>query len=492
MDVEVVTGQGRVTGRRDGEVSSFRGIPYASAPCGSLRFAPPRAPEPGDVDARGWGATVSTPPQRSAAIAELLPEPKRPGAQPLNLNVWTSDLAGRSPVLVWIHGGGFVTGTGSTAAFDGGRLCTRGLVVVTINYRLAVEGFVAIEGCVPNRGLLDQIAALEWVRDNIAHFGGDPAQVTVAGESAGAMSVITLLAMPRARGLFRRAIAQSGAGHHVHSRAEAEHVAAELSGELGVAMTPETLAGVPDSRLYAALNSVLDRLPARPAPEGMKFSRLGVQPVVDGDLLPDWPLAAIRAGAGTDVDLLVGTNSHEYGLFVEAGGLAPRLDEPTMRSLVARLGTEVEALLPAYRRHLATDAPATLYEALQSDWFAVVPMLRLLEARAAASASTHVYEFVWQPDTFEGRLGACHTIEVPFVFDTLDAEWGRRLRGEAPQTVADLMAGVWSSFVRTGDPGWPADDPRTHPVARLSDRVDVVPDPHQWRAAIWDGLIPTR
>jgi para-nitrobenzyl esterase len=488
VTAEIVLPQGLIRGRVVDEIATFKGIPYAAAPVGPLRFAAPQPPPRVDVvDATDYGATVSTPPQRSPEIDMLLPDPVRAGRQPLNLNVWTPDTTGRLPVLVWVHGGGFVTGAGSTDVYDGTAFARDGVVTVTFNYRLAVEGFVAIDGAPHNRGLLDQVAALEWVRDNIAAFGGDPGQVTVAGESAGAMSVVTLLSMPRARGLFHRAIAQSGAGHHVHTVDEAAYVAELLGAELGVATTCAALDAVPLDHLHAAFNRVLGLATASDEPRGRSIRRLGAQPVVDGDILPGRPVEAIRGGAGAGVDLLIGTNADEYGLFVQATGLADRLDEPMLAGLVDRLGDEIAALLPAYRAEDPAASPSRLFRELQADWFFVVPMLRLLEARRTTGAATHVYQFAWNPPTFGGDLGACHTLDVPFVFDTLDVAWGRALRGDAPQSLADLMHAAWVSFIVSGDPGWPAHEPGRQ-VMRFDDESVVVSDPHARRRARWTGL----
>ncbi|GAA4743540.1 carboxylesterase family protein [Nocardioides endophyticus] len=485
--------QGTIRGLEEAGICSFRGIPYAAAPVGALRFAAPQSPpRVAVVDATSYGATVSTPPQRSPEIDALLPDPVRPGDQPLNLNIWTPDVSARLPVLVWIHGGGFVTGAGSTEVFDGSAFARDGVVVVTINYRLAVEGFVALPGAVANRGLLDQVAALEWVRDHIAAFGGDPDLVTVAGESAGAMAVSTLLSMPRARGLFRRAIAQSGAGHHVHSADEAAFVAELFAADLGVELSCDAVAAIPVDDLHQALNRVLGSATASEDPRGRRIRRLGVQPVVDGDVLPARPVEAIGAGAGADVDLLIGTNTDEYGLFVEATGLAARLDEEMLAGLVGRLGDDVAALLPSYREDAPGASPERLFRDVQADWFFVVPMLRLLEARRAATGRTHVYQLAWNPPTYGGRLGACHTLEIPFVFDTLADPWGQDLRGvDAPQRLADEMHRAWVSFVTTGDPGWPAYAPDLGVLrfdAGDGRASEVVLDPHARTRDRWAGL----
>ncbi|MDT9592160.1 carboxylesterase family protein [Nocardioides zeae] len=489
MDVDVVIAQGRVTGTRAGGVSVFRGVSYAAAPRGPLRFAAPAPPPRGDVDARAWGATVATPPQRSPEIDALLPDPVRAGDQPLNVNVWTPDPAARLPVLVWVHGGGFVTGAGSITAYDGAALARGGVVVVTFNYRLAVEGFVALGGAPANRGLRDQLAALAWVQDNIGAFGGDPDRVTLAGESAGAMAVVTLLSAPGAAGLFHRAVAQSGAGHHVHTPDEAAVVAELLGRELGVPPTAEAVGAVAEADVHGALNRVLGTVAAGREPGTAPLRRLGVQPVVDGEVLPARPVDALRAGAGADVDLLIGTNADEYGLFVTATGLDARLDEAALTGLVRRLGPDVAGLLPAYRERHPGATPADLYRRLQADWFFRVPQLRALAARhdTAGAGRTYAYEFAWSPATFDGRLGACHTLEVPLVFDSVDDPWGRALRGEVPRPVVEVVHGAWRRFVVDGDPGWPEHGPEQR-VGVLTDRVDVVDDPYRWTADLWAGL----
>ncbi|WP_338180311.1 carboxylesterase family protein [Jatrophihabitans sp.] len=488
--VEVGIAQGIFRGRAAGGVSWFKGIPYAAAPVGPNRFAAP-APPPrhdGVADAADYGPTVSTPPQRSPVMDALLPDPVRPGVNGLNLNVWTPDVTGRLPVLVWLHGGGFATGAGSTTAFDGTAFAHHGVVTVTLNYRLAVEGFLRLPGAPSNRGLLDQIAALEWIRDNIEHFGGDPARVTVAGESAGAMSVLTLLAMPRTKGLIRRAISQSGDGHHVHPVELADAVAAELCAELGIDRTVAAIAAVPLPLLHAATNVVLNRFTGGADPRYPQLRRLILQPVIDGDTLLEHPVAAARRGISAGVELLIGTNSDEYALFVATTGMAD-MGEDTLLDSTARLGVDAPAMVAAYRAQLPDADPAELFVAIQSDWFCRVPTIRFVEARALAAADSHVYEFAWRPPTYGGRLGACHTLEIPFVFDTLADPWGRALRGDAaPQSLANEVHTAWASFVRSGDPGWPP-----YGSQRILRRFDLqsatITDPDVTRREAWAGIL---
>jgi para-nitrobenzyl esterase len=488
--MDVTLAQGTFRGTRQGGVLSFKGVPYAAPPVGASRFAPP-APPPahqGIADATEYGATVSTPPQRSAVMDALLPDPVRPGANGLNLNIWTPGTAARLPVFVWIHGGGFATGAGSTTAFDGTAFARDGVVAVTINYRLAVEGFLQIPGVVPNRGLLDQIAALAWVRENIAAFGGDPELVTVAGESAGAMAVLTLLTMARSKGLIRRAIAQSGDGHHVHTPELAAIVTEELCAELGVDLTVEAIAAVPAVTLHKATNEVITRLTAGKDPRFAQFRRLALQPVIDGDILPAHPVQAAAAGATNDVDLLIGTNADEYGLFVAPTGL-DTMPEEMLAGSVRRLGVDAEAMIEVYRERMPGASTADLFVAIQSDWFCRVPTIRYAEARANAGADSYLYEFAWRPSTYGGRLGACHTLEIPFVFSTLDDPWGIVLRGsDAPGALANQVHSTWVRFITTGNPGWPP-----YGDARWVRELDLEPssvrDPGAFRRLAWTGVI---
>jgi para-nitrobenzyl esterase len=487
--IEVELAQGSFRGAATRAGWSFKGIPYAAAPVGDARWEAPRRPErhEGVADATDWGPTVSTPPQRSAVMDALLPDPRRPGSNGLNLNIWTPSLDDTAPVLVFLHGGGFATGAGSTPAFDGTAFARDGVVLVTINYRLAVEGFALLPDAVPNRGLRDQIAALEWIRDNIAAFGGDPARVTVSGESAGAMAVCTLMAVPRARGLFHRAISQSGTAHHVHTTERAALVAAELGAELGVEPTAAAIGAVPDDVLHAAANAVMNRLTSGQDPRFAGFTRLVFQPVVDGDLLPEHPMAAIAQGAGAEVDLLIGANADEYGLFVATTGLAEAMTEQMLLTTSARLVSDPETMVATYRARMPEATPAELFVALQSDWFCVASTDRVLEARRAAGITSHAYEFAWRPPTFGGRLGACHTLEIPFVFETLDDPWGRELRGaDAPQELARQVHAAWVGFVTDGDPGWPE-----YGESRTARRLDVPPatvaDPFAFTRQVWEG-----
>jgi len=493
MQPEAQTTAGIVRGTERDGVATFKGIPYAAPPFGDLRFAAPAPPAAwgGVRDCVAYGPTALKPPY-PAPIDALLPEPSVPGEDVLNLNVWAPVGAAALPVLVWIHGGAFINGSGGVPQYDGAAFARDGVVTVTINYRLGVDGFLHFGDDGPaNRGLLDQVAALEWVRDNIAAFGGDPARVTIAGESAGAMSVTSLLAMPRARGLFGRAVAQSGAGHFALTPGTASKVAAAVAERLGVPLTREAFAAIEPERLVEAQAAVSLQIQTTPDPAlwgEITVNLMAFEPVVDGDVLPTLPVRAVEGGAAAGVDLLVGTNSDEFSLFLVPSGIVDLIDDNVLAMVLAGYGLPADALA-AYRSAQPTATPGELMIAVASDWFFRLPALRLAEARAGGPGRTFVYEFAWPSPQFGGRLGACHAIEVPFVFDTLHAPGSPAISGDAaPQELATVMHRAWVDFVTTGDPGWPSYDLATRPVQVFGTLTSVVPDPRAEQRAVWDGI----
>ncbi|MBV2366670.1 carboxylesterase/lipase family protein [Streptomonospora nanhaiensis] len=493
MQAEATTVHGRVRGAVEGGIAVFRGIPYAAAPRGVDRFGAPRPVEPwtGVREAVEYGPTAPHPPYLGA-IADALPERRIPGSDYLNLNVWTPGTGERGlPVMVYVHGGAFTNGSGAEPGYDAAAFARDGVVAVTFNYRLGAEGFAHLAGAPANRGLLDQIAALEWVRDNIAAFGGDPGRVTVFGESAGAMSVVTLMAVPRARALFHRAIAQSGAGHTVQHPEDAAQVARVLAERLGVPPTPDSLAEVPVKALLEEQVGIDIEIRGRAArgtwgPRLRRTGALPFAPVVDGVLLTRRPIEALRAGEGADVDLLIGTTSEEYRLFLVPPGILPAIGADRLAAEARRLGLPEEAA--AVYAEECGGTPGDAYSALCTDAVFRIPAYRALEARAAAGGRSHAYEFAWRSPRFDGALGACHALEIPFVFDNLGD--GRTLAGpDAPQELADAMHRAWIDFAVSGDPGWP----RWNPTDRVFMRFDhpetgQVRDPGTRTRLLWEGL----
>ena len=476
-------------------VAVFRGIPYAAPPFGDLRFAAPAPPQPWTepLTCTAYGPTVPKGPYRKEA-RDLLPEPVVEGDDCLNLNVWTptplpadpaAEGASGLPVLVWIHGGAFVNGSGAVPIYAGDRFARDGVVTVTINYRLGVDGFAHLPDAPDNRGLLDQVAALEWVRDNIAAFGGDPQRVTIAGESAGAMSVTTLTAMPAAQRLFRRVIAQSGAGHHVLSRETARQVSGALAERLGVEATAAGLAAVPLDELVAAQLALLADIAAAPTGWGeIAINSMPFEPVVDGESLTGRPYDVIAAGGGAKVDLLIGTNDTEHTLFLYP--LAAAIDEPTARMILGAYGAADDA----YDVLTSSAGVAGPFDALVAgltDFFFRVPALRLAESRLEDGRDTFVYQFGWETPVLDGVLRSTHALEIGFAFDTLDVPEAQWMAGpDAPQALADEMHAAWVAFVRDGDPGWAAYG-EAGSTRRFGGRADgeVLDDPDAERRLVW-------
>ncbi|MGB3773346.1 MAG: carboxylesterase family protein [Rhodococcus sp. (in: high G+C Gram-positive bacteria)] len=486
--ITVETPQGAVRGRTESRVSSFLGIPYAEAPFGLLRFQPPSAPPTWDGvrDALELGATVPKVGYRPPT-SEILSEPVVPGDECLNVNVHTPDVDGSAPVFVWIHGGAFVNGSNAVPAYDGTAFARDGVVAVVINYRLGVDGFAQIEGAPANRGLLDQVAALEWVRDHIASYGGDPTRVTVAGESAGAMSVGTLMSMPRAEGLFHRAILQSGAGHHVITSETASLVSAALASSLGVSATVDGFGSVPVDALVEAQRELSDRIGVE-APGGawgeLALNMMAFEPCIDGDVVPALPFARIADGASADVDVMIGTCTEEHAFFLVPAGIVPHITEDYLALVLAGYRLD-PSVLDVYRAQQPDASPGELMIAVMTDWFFRMPALRVVEAR---SGNAHVYEFTWRSSLFDGNLGACHALDIPFVFDVLDKPETARITGaNPPHKVADEMHRAWVDFVRDGSPGWVSYG-SDRSVMTFGSESGVVDDLRSATRAVWDGV----
>ena len=437
--------------------------------------------------ATGYGPTC---PKGDYALqdAALFPEVVIPGEECLNLNVWTPDPgASGLPVLVWIHGGMFRKGSGSEAGYRGTSFARDGVVCVTINYRLAAEGFLYLDDGTANLGLLDQVAALEWVQRNIAAFGGDPGKVTVAGQSAGAMSIVTLMAMPRARGLFRQAVTQSGAAAATLTAEAAARIASLLAQSLGVRAAREALSELPAYRLGRAASAIAAEVetPADPA----KWQGLAFAPVVDGDTLPEHPLDALRKGAASGVRLLAGWNRDDVRIGLVPTGMIDMVGPSALTAVVSALGAP-DGTVSLYRAARPEASSGDLLAAVTTDCFIRVPAIRVAEACLQADgAGTWMYRFDHESPAFGGRLGAAHAVEIPYVFDLLGDGRSHALIGEdPPQAVADTAHGAWVRFVAGGDPGWPRYSMADRATALIDEGITVADGPDGAEREVWAGL----
>jgi len=485
------TRNGELSGQRDGTIRRFLGVPYAAPPVGPLRFCPAQPPEAweGARDATRAGPNA---PQHLRAFPALDATPLvghgwERGDDYLTLNVWCPDdeATGR-PVMVFIHGGAWVLGSKDAPVSDGSAFARSGIVCIGINYRMGIDGFLPIEGAPTNLGLRDQLFALSWVQENAAAFGGDPGNVTVFGESAGAMSIADLVASPLSRGLFRRAIIQSGHGSMVRSIEVASRATRKLAELLRV--EPD-LDGFRSCSLEQCARAVdqLHRLSTRVDlrdEQGREpaFGLSRILPVFGDDVLPQRPLELLAAGAGADVEILIGTNREEMNLYFVPTGIQRWMFRPLASWLVRRSEPLGGQVLKAYGLGAAGRRTGEVFTAALHDLVFRLPARRYADA---FRGRLHFYEFDWSSTACKGRLGACHGLELPFVFDTLTCVTGTKgLAGEAPpQTLADRVHSLWADFARGELLPWPAYDTMQRAVYQLA-RGEWIRDPDMAAAHI--------
>ncbi len=511
MPIAIETAAGRVAGTEEDGLRVFRGIPYARPPVGALRLRPPQAPEPwaGVRDASRPGPAA---PQNAGLVSSMLGASSGEQSEDcLTLNVWAPPPGDRPrPVLVWIHGGGFTTGSGAVGVYDGARLARRGeVVVVTVNYRLGALGYLALPalereegGAFGNFGVLDQIAALTWVREHAAVFGGDPERITIFGESAGAMSIGALLGAPAAKGLFAGAILQSGAAQNVHDRESGLRVSELFAVELGV--SPDDTAALRGAAVPAILAAQARALDAA----GRGFGHLPFQPVVDGAAIPRSPLAAVRDGEAPAVPLLVGTNLEEYKLWGLADRKLAALDDAALLRRCARNvpgegpdgRAHAERAVEVYRAARAergeSTSPQELWLAIETDRWFRHPAMDLAAAHARHQPRTFAYLFTWPSPALEGRLGSCHALEIPFVFGSAGEPAVAAFVGDDPAAapLSDRMQAAWIAFARGGDPAgpdlhdWPAYEGGRRATRILGAACAVEDAPRETERAFWDTL----
>ena len=486
---------------RDADIVAFKGIPFAAPPVGDLRWRPP---EP----VVGWEGVRDA--SESAAICiQNGGQNVTQDEDCLFLNVWAPrESSEPRPVLFWIHGGGYTGGSGSTAIYDGTPLAADGAVVVTINYRLNVFGFLAHpalsaespHGAAGNYGLLDMVAALEWVRDNIAAFGGDPGRVTIFGESAGGGAVMSVMLVPQAGGLFHGAIAQSNwINGWERSLETAAAQGVRVAAALGIAEDAED----PSAAMRAA--SAADVLAASNADTGSPFMRTGNvwAPNVDGWVIPDDPLAMYRAGRQHAVPLITGLNGNEGSLMTRG------MDIPDAAAFEAYVRSVYPALADDMLAHYDAASPAAAVDKVVHDLYFAGPVRAHAEAQSAAGAPTWLYHFTHVPPTAWGAaLGSHHAAELVYVFGTLTRrdEGGERPLGLTPvgdytdtdTALSATMRAYWVQFAATGDPNreglppWPAFDAETDRHLELSSAIGPGTGVDTAGAALWEALQAAR
>ncbi|SFS09923.1 carboxylesterase/lipase family protein [Sphingomonas jatrophae] len=452
---------GPVQGIRTGGVERFNAIPYAMPPVGARRFEPP-VPAEGNVGVREGTQPGPTAPQRTKAVpgldvAPLIGPGWREGDDYLVLDVIRpADAPGGRPIMVFIHGGGFVVGAKDASVQAGSSFARDGVIFVSVAYRLGVEGFLPIPGVPTNLGLRDMIAALTWVRGHAAELGGDPDNITVFGESAGAMAIADLVTSPLAKGLFRRVIIQSGHGAMTRDIPVAQRLVRKVAKLLGIAPTRAGFASVVPGDALDALEKVslpTTRLDLRDA-DGREpvFGISRFIPVHGDDVLPQPPLEALKQGAGSDIDVLIGSNAEEMNLYFVPTGVLPKVGWLLAWLILRRSQPRAWRVLKAYG--LGRDRPGEVLVRALSDLVFRWPARRFAEEHRGR---TWMYEFEWRSPRYEGGLGAAHGMELPFVFDSLATVTGPEgLCGEAPpQALADRIHALWVRFATDGTLPWP-------------------------------------
>ncbi|MFH8239155.1 carboxylesterase/lipase family protein [Streptomyces sp. NPDC018321] len=490
-DPVVTTAQGTVRGLRRGRTLTFQNIPYAAPPRGADRFAPPRPHEPwqGVRDATLPGPTA---PQAERRLGDIDMTPYfgtgwSRGDDYLTVNVFTPATgAGDLPVMVFVHGGGFVAGSTRATLYDGSAFARDGVVLVTLNYRLGIAGFLDLPGAPANRGLLDVVAALRWVRENVAAFGGDPDNVTLFGQSAGATVVGGILATPDAAGLFRRAIVQSGSGLGAFTPEQAARVTKAAGDTLGIEPLADAFACIPDERLVEAAGK-LAGIDLRTGTHGDPL--IGLSPF--SLVLDTQPAVSVAAGGDADVDLLVGTNTEEGNLYLVPVGKYATSTAADVDETAARSHPDPARLVETYRASRPGASFAELRSAIMADALFGVGSRALADAHAARSPSaTYAYEFAWRSRALGGELGAAHGVELPFVFDLTDrAELSGPNAllgpGQAPADLATRVHKTWIRFARTGEPGWDPYDTGRRATMRIDAEWTQVDDPRGQERQAW-------
>lgn len=493
------TEAGQARGQRVGNVLVFKSIPYAAPPVGALRFAAPapHQPWPGVRDATTGGPTApfNRPPNEAIDGQPVFGSGWVKGDDYLTTNIWTPALTGPArPVLVFIHGGAFVLGTSDVPLYDGTTFAQKGVVLVTLNYRLGIEGFLKIKGVPSNLGIRDQLAALRWVQANISRFGGDPANVTIFGESAGAMSVATLLGSPAAKGLFRRAIMMSGSGQAVLSGEQADLIAAKYASVLKIKNTAEAYRRFTPEQLLAAQQKVTPKMVKLNTDEYADPGSGTVLyfPVIDGDIVPAMPLTSVQQGASGASEVLVGYNSDEANYFLIPSGLLKKIKSNFVLALAAkRFHPAPAALITMYKQAYPAKSLGELLSAMVTAYQFQVPSVRLADAHAHQPGRTYMYEFAWPSSVAGGTYGAYHGLGLPFVFNQralVTGPHGMLGPNGGPAELAEKMQDAWIEFAKTGSPGWAPYTTAERQTMLINTTWQFQTNPHAKEIRAWEGV----
>jgi para-nitrobenzyl esterase len=486
----VRTTAGRIRGITRDRVSAFYGVPYGASTAGARRFMPPAKPEAwtGVREATHFGHRSPQGPSTLIPEDAAVDRREPAGEDCLCLNVWTPRVgAGHRPVMVWFHGGGYSQGSGAFIIYDGANLaCRHDVVVVTVNHRLNVFGFLYLAELggpkyaqSSNVGMRDLVAALEWVRDNIAEFGGDPNNVTIFGQSGGGGKVSTVMAMPSAKGLFHRAICESAAAIKGIPKHAATKSAETYMAKLGLKPHQvDELQKLPAQQLVDAIG----------AGGAMGGAGLRLAPVVDGDSLPRDPFSPDAPPISASVPLLIGSVETEV-TFLRSTPLEP-MDDAQLHARVKQVlrgadDAAVDHLIDVYRKGRPGIANTDLYLILASDATFRAGMMTEAERKAdQPGAPCYMYYFTWRSPVRDGKLRTFHTLEIPFVFDNVDLATAMTGSGQDRYALEDKISGAWVAFARTGNPShsllpdWPAFTTTKRATMILNDQCEVVDDPH--------------
>ncbi|WP_336994384.1 carboxylesterase/lipase family protein [Lelliottia amnigena] len=478
----VDTEAGKVQGYRTEEgIFIYKGIPYAANPfTPERRFQNPQSVQPW----RGIKATLSDSP---------VPQPGRSSAQrlvghagDLTLNIWRPDnIEGKLPVMVWIPGGAWIREDATESVYDGSVFAKKGVMVVTVNYRVGVDGFMHFAQRPDNRGIADQIAALKWVQRNIANFGGDPGRVTLFGQSAGAGSVAIHLGNPETKGLYQQAILQSPPMQWI-SPADASRITRQFTDNLGIPADPEAVARVPFEDLVQNVLKVGEQIKDTAQWGRLSLGGTAFLPVADGKIVIKSPMEDLAMTDSNRVPVIVGSTDSEFRLYLLPGDGIQKITIKDVNTVIDELGLPASALQAYSKNSISAESPGDIYAQIMSDYTFRMPALNIARL-LSRNQNTWFYDFSWRSPAYNGRLGAAHFVDVPFTFGTIHTKEAENFVGvNPPQSLSDSMNNAWVAFAKYGNPGWPhySNNDNKTMVFDTTSRIETLKDPQI--SALWD------